>query len=101
MDTDVEVIKPLDSFLTHKTFSGFEDETHIPTGIMACEKKFSLYGEFLHYYDDADFYNENGEISYITNVTIMTNSCIKKGLIQNNTFQEIEGFALYPKDLSN
>lgn len=98
MDTDVEVIKPLDSFLRHQAFSSFEDEIHIPTGIMACEKNFLLFNEFLHYYDDADFYNEKGEISYITNVTIMTNACIQKGLIQNNTFQEIEGFALYPND---
>ena len=31
MDTDVEVIKPLDPFLKHKAFSGFEDEVSIPT----------------------------------------------------------------------
>ena len=98
MDTDVEVLKPLDQFLKHKAFSGFEDEIHIPTGIMACEKDFPLFNEFLHYYDDACFYNESGEISYITNVTIMTDSCLKKGLVQNNTLQNIEGFVLYPND---
>lgn len=98
MDTDVEVIKPLNSFLEHHAFSGFEDEKHIPTGIMACEKGFPLFKVFLHYYDDASFYDENGEISYVTNVTIMTNICLERGLIENNSFQVIEGFALYPKD---
>ena len=39
MDTDVEVIRPLDEFLDNPAFSGFEDETHIPTGIMASEKR--------------------------------------------------------------
>lgn len=97
MDTDVEVVKPLDAFLHHKAFSGFEDERNIPTGIMACEKGFPLFKEFLDYYNDAELYDENGNITYITNVTIMTNICLKRGLVQNNTFQEIEGFALYPK----
>lgn len=98
MDTDVEVIKPLECFLKHRAFSGFENEKEIPTGIMACEKDFLLFDEFLHYYDDASFYNDNGEISYTTNVTIMTQICCEKGLVQNNTLQEIEGFVLYPKD---
>ena len=99
MDTDVEVIKPLDRFLSHQAFSGFEDDSHIPTGIMASEKDFPLFVEFLQYYDNAAFYNADGTISYITNVTVITNYCVAKGLIQNNTFQTIEGFALYPKEV--
>ena len=98
MDTDVEVIKPLDSFLKHNAFSGFEDEKNIPTGIMACEKDFKLFSELLHYYDDALFFNDDGSISYVTNVTIITEACIKKGLKQNNTLQDIDGFVLYPKE---
>lgn len=97
MDTDVEVLKSLDSFLKHRAFSGFEDEERIPTGIMACEKDFPLFDEFLHYYDNAGFYNSDGEISYITNVTVITGICSGKGFRPNNRFQEIEGFAIYPK----
>ena len=51
MDTDVEVIRPLDSFLSNRAFSGFEDETNIPTGIMACEKGFPLFEELLEEYN--------------------------------------------------
>ena len=29
MDTDVEVLKPLDAFLVHPAFSGFENETQV------------------------------------------------------------------------
>ena len=36
MDTDVEVLKPLDSLLQYEAVSGFESETQIPTGLMAC-----------------------------------------------------------------
>lgn len=99
MDTDVEVLKSLDKFLKHEAFSGFEDEKNIPTGIMACRKGFPLFEELLEYYDTADFYNEDGSYNLTTNVTIITEICRNKGLIQNNKYQEIEGFALYPKDV--
>lgn len=99
MDTDVEVVKPLDRFLKHEAFSGFESETSIPTGIMACRKGFLLFERFLSYYDDAQFFNEDGTVNYTTNVDIMTDICLKYGLVQNNQYQEIKGFALYPKDV--
>ena len=35
MDTDVELIKPLDDFLKYDGVSGFESSTQIPTGLMA------------------------------------------------------------------
>lgn len=99
MDTDVQVLKSLDPFLKHQAFSGFEDETHIPTGIMACEKGFPLFKEFLSFYDKADFYLPDGSINFQTNVTTITNTCVEKGLKQNNTLQTIDGFTLYPKDV--
>lgn len=99
MDTDVEVIKTLDKFLVHEAFSGFEDETRIPTGIMACKKDFPLFKELLRFYDTASFYNEDGTENHTTNVTTITNICLNKGFQPNNTFQVIDGFALYPHDV--
>lgn len=98
MDTDVEVVKPLDRFLCHKAFSGFEDDTHIPTGIMACEKDFPLFLELMRYYDTARFLDEEGNPITTTNVTIISDICLKAGLIPNNQFQVVQEFALYPKD---
>lgn len=99
MDTDVEVIKPLDGFLHHSAFSGFETAQHVPTGIMACQKAFPLFDQFLHYYDEIPFLNPDGMPNLTTNVAIMTEICLQHGLIPNNQYQEIEGFALYPKDV--
>lgn len=99
MDTDVEVIKPLDQYLQHQAFSGFEDGVNIPTGIMACEKGFPLFATFLKYYDTASFYLEDGTMNLTSNVKIMTDICLKLGLQQNNTYQVLEGFALYPRDV--
>lgn len=36
MDTDVEVLRPLDDLLVYEAVSGFETKTRIPTGLMAC-----------------------------------------------------------------
>ncbi len=99
MDTDVEVIKPLDKFLDHRAFSGFEDEKNIPTGIMASEKDFALFKQLLNYYDDALFINDDGSYNTKTNVETITEACLEKGLMQNNTFQIIDGFALYSNDV--
>lgn len=99
MDTDVEVVKPLDRFLEHQAFSGFEDGVQIPTGIMACEKDYPLFKSLLSFYDTASFWNPDGTMNLTTNVTTITNLCLEKGLRQDNSFQILDGFALYPKDV--
>ena len=99
MDTDVEVVKPLDPFLKHSAFSGFEDARRIPTGIMACQPGFLLFEQLLHYYDDASFLNEDGNLNMTTNVDIITGMCLERGFVPNNKFQELEGFAIYPRDV--
>ena len=98
MDTDVEVVKPLNPFLNHAAFSGFESETTIPTGIMACEKGFPLFTELMRYYDGARFLKDDGTFNVVTNVEIITKLLRPKGLNQNNQYQVIDGFALYPND---
>lgn len=99
MDTDVEVIKPLDSFLNHIAFSGFENETMVPTGIMASEKGGRWAMENLSYYEHRHFVLEDGSYDMTTNVVTITNYLRKFGLKQNNSFQEISGLiTLYPKD---
>lgn len=96
MDTDVEVLKPLDTYLSYKAFSGFENVFSIPTGIMACEKGFEGFGELLRQYDERSFLLPDGSMDMTTNVKTITNYYLERGLKRNNTFQVIEGFALYP-----
>lgn len=99
MDTDVEVIKPLDPFLVHVAFSGFEDEHNIPTGIMASEKGGKWATDNLHYYDHRHFIKEDGSMDMTTNVTTLTNYMLPLGLQKNNTFQDFPGLVtFYPKD---
>ena len=99
MDTDVEVLKPLDKFLYHKAFSGFENETNIPTGIMASEKGGKWAKDNLDYYTGRHFVKEDGSFDLTTNVTTITNYMIPHGLRQDNTYQDFPGLiTFYPKD---
>ena len=98
MDTDVEVLKPLDELLTHKAFSGFEDKINIPTGIIASEKHNKWIKYLLDYYKDRHFIVD-GKINYTTNVLIITEMTKKKyGLKQNNTYQDLKDVVFYPND---
>lgn len=98
MDTDVEVIAPLDNFLDAQAFSGFENLESVTTGIMACEKDFPLFKELLAYYDDRPFVLADGSFDIQTNVVTITNICKEHGLVPNNTRQTVDGFEIYPKD---
>ena len=98
MDTDVEVLKSLDDILDYEAVSGFESEKCIPTGLMACEKNQQLFFELLHEYDNIHFLKKDGSLDLTTNVTRITKTCLKYGLKLNNSFQIINGFALFPND---
>ena len=98
MDTDVEVLRPLDDILEYEAVSGFEGYDRIPTGLMACEAGQPLFKELLAEYDTAHFVREDGSLDITTNVTRITNTCLKYGLVLNNTKQTVGGFTLFPKD---
>ena len=99
MDTDVEVVRSLDFILKHDAVSGFESQTQIPTGLMACREGFPLFGDFLRFYDNASFINEDGTLNLTTNVTTMTNICLERGFVPNGKYQVVEGFVIYPPNV--
>lgn len=99
MDTDVELIKPLDPYLKHQAFAGFEHPERIQTGLLACEKDFPLFCEFMEYYDRASFLKPDGTPDTTTNVQILSNLCLEKGLICNDRLQTVEGLTIYPKEV--
>lgn len=98
MDTDVEVLKPLESFLVHEAFSGFETEEAVPTGIMGCTRRNEFFKLLMSYYDNRTFIKADGTYDITTNVEIITNYCKSNGLKLNNNLQDINGFILYPKE---
>lgn len=98
MDTDVEVLRPLDCFLEEEAFSGFEAPSRIQTALMACRNAFPLFKRLLHDYDERSFVQPDGSYDETTNVTAITNACLELGLSLNGKKQTVEGFTLYPRD---
>jgi hypothetical protein len=97
MDADVEMLKPLDIFLKHSAFSGFEREQVIPTGIMGGIAGHKWYEALLDYYKDRHFILPDGSYEMISNVIPIT-SITKElyGIDLNNTYQELnDGLVFY------
>lgn len=97
MDTDVEVIKPLDEFLTHEAFSGFERKDMIPTGIMGAKTKNKWIELNLKYYEDKNFIKEDGSYDLTTNVFHITEISKQMGFKGGDKFTTFgDGVAIYP-----
>ncbi|WP_037372378.1 glycosyltransferase family 32 protein [Anaerovorax odorimutans] len=100
MDTDVEVLKNLDEFLKYPAFSGFENPSFIPTGIMGSISKHPWVKRFLDYYKDRGFYNNDGSMDLKANVRFMTQISENEfGLRRNNEFQILKNDVyIFPND---
>ena len=100
MDTDVEVIKSLDKFLVHESFTSFENEHSIPTGMMAASKNNTWIKDLLSYYDNKSFYLDNGKLYNQPNTVPITKLTLEKyDLKLNNEHQILEGdLNIYPFD---
>lgn len=100
MDTDVEVTKNLDRFLLHRAFSGFEDATRVPTGIIGSRVGNPWIGRLLQDYDDRIFLLDDGTLDQTTNVETITRITAQEfGLRLDGTFQDLhELVTFYPTD---
>lgn len=100
-DTDVEVLKPLDSFLHHTAFLGFEDNNCVSTGIIASVKGGTWVKDQKDYYHDKErsFYFDSYHTDETPNVTVITRYMLNKGMLEENTFQDFPSLVtIYPSD---
>jgi len=98
MDTDVEVLKPLDKFLEHRAFTGCENKEFCVTGIMAAEKGHKWIEALLNDYNDKKFILPDGSYNKTPNTHLITKITIEKyGWEPKNEHQILkEGLNIYP-----
>ena len=72
MDTDVEVVCPLDSLLNHKAFMGFENDHSVSIGTFGAEKENSVVGDFLSIYCTRHFRQPDGSFDMRTKLRLVT-----------------------------
>lgn len=100
MDTDVEVLKPLDKFLEHNFFIGCEKYDLIQTGLIGSLPKNLIVEKILNYYDDKKFVMNDGSLNLLPNPQVFTPIFSEDyGWVPQNTYQTLsDEIVVYPID---
>lgn len=97
LDTDVIVYQPLDKFLKHDFFTGFEQLNYPVTATMGATKGNKLIKEMLDTYENKVFEKHSNWWEYETNTMIMSNIIGKYIDRTKMEYQENNGMAIYPQ----
>ena len=99
LDTDVELIKPLDKLIETTGYMGFDDNGIISTGLgFACEPGNELVGRLLADYDDISFILPDGSYDMTPCPDRNTNTMKMLGLDIRNQDQIFMGIHMLPED---
>ena len=97
LDTDVELVKSLDTLLYQPAFMGWEDGLRVNTGLgFGTIKGIPLFREMRDAYDKISFTNKYGKDNLTACPTFQTNVLMKHGLQRNGEYQVIEDIAILP-----
>jgi mannosyltransferase OCH1-like enzyme len=102
MDTDVELLQPVDDLLINQCCGGFNDLSYINPGtFFAGEKGCIIAKDIIDYYSNHAFIRDNGSLNIkITGPKVLTDILLQHGLKRNNEFQILDGgiFTVYPPE---
>ena len=97
LDTDVELLKSLDSLLDNKAFFGYENGIHVATGLgFGAEQQMPILAEMMQDYNGIPFIKSDGTIDSTTCPQRNTNVLVKYGLKQDNTKQTVADCLILP-----
>lgn len=99
MDSDVEVLKPLDRFLSDVAFTGYEAVGHPLTGIMASVKGGKWVEDLMRDYDGRHFLDADGNPDLTQNTTFAHDAMRRAGMRLDQTEENVPGYVhVYPAD---
>lgn len=99
LDTDVELIKPIDKLIGEGGYMGFDDNGLISTGLgFACEKGNELVATLLADYDGISFILSDGTYDLTPCPARNTKTLIKLGMDIGNREQVFMGMRMLPED---
>ena len=96
LDTDMELLKPLDSLLENGFFAGFEAKDTVAAGVIGCSKGNKVISDFYDYYNKAHF-APNSDDGVITSPIVLTNILIEMGIKLNGKKQCIREITVFSK----
>lgn len=100
LDTDIEILKPLDDLLDNKSFTGVEDEEGIAFGIWGCSTGDKFMGEILEYYNSINYSEYKDRLEDLAIPIHITNIAKKLGYIKpkGSISYFYDDVAVYPKE---
>lgn len=92
LDTDVELLRPLDMLMREKAFAGFESGIYVSFGLgFGAGRNNPVLCDLLNLYADLPW--DGGMVAC---PTFQSKILEKHGLIRNNTFQRLENITILP-----
>ena len=99
LDTDVELIKNIDTFLDNDSFIGYADDIYLGSGLFGCNAKNEFCKALLDYYEQRHFINEDGSFYDVPNNQIYTAISMRKlGFCLGDRHIECGNTEVYPSD---
>lgn len=99
LDTDVELLKPLDDLLGHKGFMGFDEKGIVATGLgFGAEKGNQIVEEFLRDYDELPFVLPDGSYDLTPCPDRNTAALKRLGMDTENTHQIFLDTVFLPRE---
>ena len=100
LDTDVEIIKPLDPLLENKAFMGFEEEDKIASGLgFGAEAGSPFLAENMKIYEALAFRNEDGTYNRLPAPEYSTKVAMAHGLTKDDgKIQQVLDLTCYPRE---
>ena len=95
LDTDVELLKPIDYLLTEVCFAGFESRDTVATGVIGCEKGNPVIKSLLAQYEAATFMLDGKQI-ITTGPILFTRLLRTQGLRLTGRRQTVHECTVYP-----
>lgn len=102
LDTDVEVLRPLDDLLGDTAFIGLEESLALLPGtcVMGCEANCKWVKDMISTYENATFLKEDGSLDMTTNVQRLGAKMVEDGLLHERKIQYLPqwGLRVYTHD---
>lgn len=103
LDTDVELLKPLDDLLDNHAFMGFEKSGSEITGvapglIIGTQPHAQFLDDMVACYNGISFCDEEGNQTAKTVVKYMTDYLVERGCVVEDRLQTVNGITLYPTE---
>ena len=99
LDTDVEIIKPIDPLLENNGFMGFDEKGIVATGLgFGAEAGNEIVGAFLRDYDDLPFVLADGSYDLTPCPDRNTAALKRLGMDTENTDQVFMGVKFLPRE---